>query len=271
MWNTKEYLKKLKENPKEYQAHLAKKRAYKNKQSASEFEFYKGVLFCVCGTCSTCGKNDVMITHRSKICIICHKIIQQEKSKIWYEKSKLRILEKSKTLYAKLNPKPPELHLCVPHSFKKYGKSFCIFGTCSRCYNKHVMTSSRYKHCINCVIGSKPPELHLCLPPGFKKYGRNFCDFDTCSGCGNKLIMVTHVNKECVECVKMKGLKRSKIYSKTSRILALTLLFPPVGSASILPQTKHVTLEDAFPNITCSFLHLGHLILMNLLVCSLVI
>src|SRR3989338_1379707 len=60
-----------------------------------------------------------------------------------------------------------------------------------------------------------------------------------------------------------------RIYSSTSRILALILLLPPVGSASILPQTKHATLVAVFPNVICSFLHFGHLILMNLLVDSL--
>src|SRR3989338_11715510 len=57
-------------------------------------------------------------------------------------------------------------------------------------------------------------------------------------------------------------------YSNTSRTLALTLLFPPVGSARIFPQTRQSTLVAVFPNVICSFLHLGHLILMNLLVGS---
>src|SRR3989338_740480 len=59
-------------------------------------------------------------------------------------------------------------------------------------------------------------------------------------------------------------------YSRTSRILAFTLLFPPVGSARALPHTRQSTLVAVFPNIICSFLHLGHLILMNLLVDSLI-
>ena len=59
-------------------------------------------------------------------------------------------------------------------------------------------------------------------------------------------------------------------YSNTSKILAFILLLPLVGSANLLPHTRQATLEDALPNIICSFLHLGHLILTNLLVCSLI-
>ena len=55
-------------------------------------------------------------------------------------------------------------------------------------------------------------------------------------------------------------------HSNTSRTLALIFAFPPVGSANSLPQTKHFTLELAFPKMICSFLHLGHLTLTNLLV-----
>src|SRR3989338_3574898 len=57
-------------------------------------------------------------------------------------------------------------------------------------------------------------------------------------------------------------------YSRTSRTLALILLLPPVGSAKIFPHTKQIIFDDALPNITCSFLHFGHLILTNLLVDS---
>jgi len=45
----------------------------------------------------------------------------------------------------------------------------------------------------------------------------------------------------------------------------LTFALPPVGSASILSHTKHFTVELAFPNIICSFLHFGHLTFTNLL------
>lgn len=48
----------------------------------------------------------------------------------------------------------------------------------------------------------------------------------------------------------------------------MTLLLPDVGSASSLPQMRQSTTLLAFPNIICSFLHLGHCILMNLLVVS---
>ena len=51
---------------------------------------------------------------------------------------------------------------------------------------------------------------------------------------------------------------------------AFTLLLPPLGSASVFWHTRHITLDDDFPNIVCSFLHLGHLILTNLLVGSFV-
>jgi hypothetical protein len=50
---------------------------------------------------------------------------------------------------------------------------------------------------------------------------------------------------------------------------ARTLLFPPVGDARGLLQTRQSTNVAVFPNMICSFLHLGHLILMNLLVDSL--
>jgi len=53
------------------------------------------------------------------------------------------------------------------------------------------------------------------------------------------------------------------IYSKTSNIRAFTEVFPPVGSASTLPHTKHFTSIAALPKIICSFLHLGHLTFMN--------
>ena len=45
--------------------------------------------------------------------------------------------------------------------------------------------------------------------------------------------------------------------------------FPPVGSTSSFEQTKHLTLLELFPNVICSFLHFGHLILINLLLDSL--
>ena len=53
------------------------------------------------------------------------------------------------------------------------------------------------------------------------------------------------------------------IYPKTSRILDLILDFPPVGSAKGLLQTKHLTVVETFPKMICSFLHLGHLTLIN--------
>ena len=78
-------------------------------------------------------------------------------------------------------------------------------------------------------------------------------------------------NKCIINFVREYRILFGQVYSKTSKILALTLLFPPVGSANILPHTKQVIFEDAFPNIICSFLHLGHLILTNLLVGSLIL
>ena len=41
------------------------------------------------------------------------------------------------------------------------------------------------------------------------------------------------------------------------------LIFPPVGTARILEQTRHLTTVDAFSNMTCSFLQFLHLIRMN--------
>ena len=61
------------------------------------------------------------------------------------------------------------------------------------------------------------------------------------------------------------------IYPKTSRILDLIFDFPPVGSAKGLLQTKHSTNVETFPNIICSFLHLGHLTLINFDVGSILI
>lgn len=40
---------------------------------------------------------------------------------------------------------------------------------------------------------------------------------------------------------------------------------PPVGSARVLPQTRHVTLVLALPKITCSFSQSLHLTRKNLL------
>src|SRR3990172_7689361 len=60
------------------------------------------------------------------------------------------------------------------------------------------------------------------------------------------------------------------IYSNTSRILALTFILPPVGSAITLPQTRQFISLAAFPKTICSFLHFGHLTFMNLEVGSLV-
>jgi len=69
--------------------------------------------------------------------------------------------------------------------------------------------------------------------------------------------------------LEKKNVTKTKFnYSSTSKILAFTLLFPPVGSASALPHTKQSTFVAVFPKVICSFLHLGHLILMNLLVGS---
>jgi hypothetical protein len=62
--------------------------------------------------------------------------------------------------------------------------------------------------------------------------------------------------------------RKNLFYSSTSKTLARTLLFPPVGSASTLPHTKQSTLVALLPNIICSFLHLGQRIFMNLLVDS---
>src|SRR3989338_10753632 len=59
-------------------------------------------------------------------------------------------------------------------------------------------------------------------------------------------------------------------HSSTSKILALILLLPPVGSAITFSHTRHFIMVLVFPNIICSFLHLGHLIFMNLLLVSLV-
>jgi len=53
------------------------------------------------------------------------------------------------------------------------------------------------------------------------------------------------------------------VYSRTSNILDFIFAFPPIGSANTLPQTRHFIVEDDFPNIICSFLHLGHLTLIN--------
>src|SRR3989338_1071908 len=61
------------------------------------------------------------------------------------------------------------------------------------------------------------------------------------------------------------------IYSRTSRTLALILDFPPVGEESVFSQTRHFIPVEDFPNITCSFLHLGHLTFMNLLDGSVII
>src|SRR3989338_2410543 len=49
----------------------------------------------------------------------------------------------------------------------------------------------------------------------------------------------------------------------------LIKVFPPVGSPSVLLHTRHLTLVEALPKIICSFVHLGHLILMNFEVVSL--
>jgi len=54
-------------------------------------------------------------------------------------------------------------------------------------------------------------------------------------------------------------------YSRTSRILALIFDFPPLGIAKFVLQTKQFILVDDFPNIICSFLHLLHRTLINLL------
>ena len=52
-------------------------------------------------------------------------------------------------------------------------------------------------------------------------------------------------------------------YSNASSNLAFILVFPPVGSAMVLLHTRQFTNVVAFPKIICSFLHFGHLILMN--------
>lgn len=52
-------------------------------------------------------------------------------------------------------------------------------------------------------------------------------------------------------------------YSSISRTRARTLLFPPVGSANDFPHTRQSMGVLALPNMICSFLHFGHLILMN--------
>src|SRR3989338_5046418 len=59
-------------------------------------------------------------------------------------------------------------------------------------------------------------------------------------------------------------------YSSTSSTLALIFDFPPVGSMRSLLQTRQFTLEDAFPNVICSFLHFGHLTFINFDVGSLI-
>src|SRR3989344_4150261 len=60
-------------------------------------------------------------------------------------------------------------------------------------------------------------------------------------------------------------------YSKTSNILALILLLPPVGSARIFSQTRHFIIVAVLPKMICSFLHFGHLILINFEFGSLII
>ena len=47
-------------------------------------------------------------------------------------------------------------------------------------------------------------------------------------------------------------------------IFALIFALPPDGSVRIESQIKHFTIEDAFPNITCSFWHLLQRTLTNL-------
>lgn len=47
-------------------------------------------------------------------------------------------------------------------------------------------------------------------------------------------------------------------------IFALIFAFPPDGSVRVESQIKHFTVEDAFPNTTCSFWHFEHLTLTNL-------
>jgi hypothetical protein len=46
---------------------------------------------------------------------------------------------------------------------------------------------------------------------------------------------------------------------------ALILAFPPEGSIKTESQIKHFTIEDALPNITCSFWHLLQRTFTNLL------
>lgn len=45
---------------------------------------------------------------------------------------------------------------------------------------------------------------------------------------------------------------------------ALIFAFPPLGSAKMESQIKHFIIEEAFPNIICSFLHFEHLTFTNL-------
>src|SRR3990172_13095672 len=52
-------------------------------------------------------------------------------------------------------------------------------------------------------------------------------------------------------------------YSSTSRILAFILDFPPLDSPIVFWQTRQLIFVEDFPNNICSFLHLGHLTLMN--------
>ena len=63
--------------------------------------------------------------------------------------------------------------------------------------------------------------------------------------------------------------KRSKnkqnIYSKTSSTRAEIFDFPPAGNANSLVHTKQRTILLELPKIICSFLHLEHRTLINLL------
>lgn len=63
-------------------------------------------------------------------------------------------------------------------------------------------------------------------------------------------------------------MKKLKIYCKTSSTRAFSLLFPPVGSASSVLQTKQLTGVEHLPKIICSFLHFGQRSLTNFAVDS---
>jgi hypothetical protein len=50
---------------------------------------------------------------------------------------------------------------------------------------------------------------------------------------------------------------------KTSSTLERIFAFPPAGRAIIELHSRHLTFVDAFPNITCGFLHFEHFTLTN--------